>query len=244
MDTYVLDLGAINGKVAVAIWRKEIKNVHLKAYRTLDVSLCLSPKIPNDWIIDFLEKRKEWIDKQITKYKAASGYNSLHDLKNGSSTQFLGKDIRVIQKWADGGTAKVVAEEKTIIIYLRDGDSSDKFNRLFQSWWRKYAYSIFSEELTFLHDQIFKKYSIPLPTLRIRKMNTLWGSCTKKLNKIVLNKYLLKADRLCIQYVILHELTHLLYDRHNTDFYNFLTIQMPDWKQRKSRLDKEVVNGL
>jgi len=244
MDTYILDLGAINGKVSVTIQRKEVKNVHLKVYRTLEVSLNLSPQVPDEWIVDFLEKRKAWVDKQVTKYKAASGYNSLYDLRSGSSTQFLGKDIRIIKKHAGTGASKVVVEEKIVTIYLNDENDSDKFNQMFHIWWRKQAFAIFSEELTLLYNKFFKKYSTPLPTLRIRKMDTLWGSCTKKLNKIVLNEYLLKADRLCIQYVILHELTHLLYEKHSADFYNFLTIQMPDWKQHKSRLDKEVVNGL
>ncbi|MCL2260482.1 MAG: M48 family metallopeptidase [Fibromonadales bacterium] len=244
MNTYTLDLGAINGKVCVAIQPKKIKNVHLKVYRTLNVSLNLPHKVPSEWIVNFLEKRKSWIDKQITKYKAASGYNDLHDLKNGSSTQFLGKDIRIIQQKSNDDKLEIVAEEKTIIIYLKEENDSDKFNKIFQSWWRKQAYNVFSEELAFLYNKIFKKYSIPFPALQIRKMNTLWGSCIKKRNKIVLNEYLLKADKLCIQYVVLHELTHLLYDKHNADFYNFLTIQMPDWKLRKNRLDKEVVNGL
>jgi len=244
MDTYTLDLGAINGKVCVTIQRKAIKNVHLKVYRTLDVFLNLSPNVADEWIIDFLEKRKEWVDRQITKYKAANGYNSLHDLKSGSSTQFLGKDLRIIQKKSDNGETKIIVDEKTVIIYLDDETDTEKLNKVFHAWWRKQAYNTFSEELTFLYNRILKKYSIPFPVLQIRKMSTLWGSCTKKQNKIVLNEYLLKADRLCIQYVILHELTHLLYENHDTNFYNFLTIQMPDWKQRKNRLDKEVVNGL
>ena len=75
-------------------------------------------------------------------------------------------------------------------------------------------------------------------------MKTQWGSCTKSKNKITLNEYLLKANNRCIRYVILHELTHLLYQYHNEDFYNFLTIQMPDWKKRKSELDNDVVQWL
>jgi predicted metal-dependent hydrolase len=75
-------------------------------------------------------------------------------------------------------------------------------------------------------------------------MKTLWGSCTKSKGKITFNEYLLKADIRCIQYVILHELTHLMYTYHNADFYNFLTVQMPDWQERKKQLDKDVVQGL
>jgi predicted metal-dependent hydrolase len=244
MDKYFLDLGAINGEISVAVNRKDVKNVHLKVYRDLTVSLNLSPKIPDEWIIEFLEARKNWIDKQITKYKAASGFNNLHSLKNGSSTQYLGKDIRIIQEKSESGKTEILSDGKTLRVYLADENDTVAFDRLFQSWWRKQAQTIFSEELTLLYNKIFKKYSIEFPILQIRKMSTLWGSCTKKLSKIVLNEYLLKADRLCIQYVVLHELTHLLYEKHNVDFYNFLTIHMPDWKQRKSQLDKEVVNGL
>ena len=75
-------------------------------------------------------------------------------------------------------------------------------------------------------------------------MRTLWGSCAPAKGKITLNEYLLKADIRCIQYVILHELTHLIYPKHNKEFYDFLTIQMPDWVERKARLDTEVVHGL
>jgi len=244
MESYILDLGAINGKINVAVNRKDVKNVHLKVYRDFAVSLSLSPKVPDEWITKFLEARKNWIDKQLTKYKAASGYNNLHSLKSGSSTQYLGKDIRIIQEKSENGKAEIMPDGKTLKIYLINENDADTFDRLFQSWWRKQAQTIFLEELTLLYNKIFKKYSVAFPLLQIRKMNTLWGSCTKKLNKIVLNEYLLKADRLCIQYVVLHELTHLLYEKHTSDFYNFLTIHMPDWKQRKSQLDKEVVNGL
>lgn len=95
-----------------------------------------------------------------------------------------------------------------------------------------------------IYSRFFKKYGVDKPALYVRKMKTLWGSCTPSKNKITLNQYLLKADLRCIQYVVLHELTHLLYPYHNTDFYNFLTIQMPDWKERKKQLDLEVVQGL
>lgn len=75
-------------------------------------------------------------------------------------------------------------------------------------------------------------------------MQTLWGSSIPKKNRITLNEYLLKANIRYIEYVVLHELTHLLYPNHNSDFYDFLTSQMPDWKERKKQLDTEVAQGL
>jgi len=95
-----------------------------------------------------------------------------------------------------------------------------------------------------LYQKIFKKHGLNQPNILVRKMKTLWGSCTPTKDKITLNEYLLKADIRCIQYVILHELTHLIYPNHSKEFYDFLTIHMPDWKERKKQLDNEVVQGL
>ena len=92
METKILDLGAINGQVSVQIIRKKIKNVHLKVFRSLEVVLSVPSTVPNDWIDFFLNDHIEWIDSQITKYKRASGYNNLSNIRSGSSTQLLGKD--------------------------------------------------------------------------------------------------------------------------------------------------------
>jgi len=75
-------------------------------------------------------------------------------------------------------------------------------------------------------------------------MKTMWGNCNPIKSLITFNEYLYKANLLGIQYVIMHEMTHLLYPKHNQNFYNFLTVQMPNWKERKKILDIEVVQGI
>ena len=75
-------------------------------------------------------------------------------------------------------------------------------------------------------------------------MKTLWGSCSVNRNKVTFNQYLTKAKPACIEYVVLHELVHFLYPNHSKKFYDFLSIYMPDWKERKKVLDTEVVHGL
>ena len=95
METIILDLGAINGQVSVQIIRKNIKNVHLKVFRNLDVVLSVPMTVPFDWIDSFLNNHIEWIDDKITKYKKSSGYNNLLSIRSGSSIQLLGKDVRI-----------------------------------------------------------------------------------------------------------------------------------------------------
>ncbi|NLM68375.1 MAG: M48 family metallopeptidase, partial [Enterococcus sp.] len=90
MEVYKLDLGVKNGIVSVSITKKPIKNIHLKVFRDMKVSLSVPLSISDDWIVNFLNERISWIDKQITKYKESSGYNNLENIINGSSTRLLG----------------------------------------------------------------------------------------------------------------------------------------------------------
>ena len=229
------------GKYKVNIVRKNIKNVHLKVHRDLSVFVSVPVVADYEWIVAFIQDKKEWIEKQLDKYRKSSGYNNLSDLKSGSSTQFLGKDLRVYLVQSDKN--KVMADEKSVTVYLKDSNDREKENALFAEWWKNQAEEIYASMVD-RYMPIFLRHKIQRPQICIRKMKTLWGSCSKHLNKITLNEYLLKADIRCIEYVVFHELTHLIYNAHNKDFYDFLTIYMPDWKERKKRLDTEVVQGL
>ncbi len=242
MDKYCLNIDSIHGDVTVNITRKTIKNIHLKVCDNLQVNLSIPNNVDDTLIEKILLSKKIWIAKQLAKYKQSQGFNTLIDVKNGTSTQYLGKDLRILKKQSPKDYIEI--DEKTMFVYLKDVDDNEKFSKIIYAFWREQAELIFQRELDLLYDKIFKKYGIKKPTLHIRKMKTLWGSCTQSKNKITLNEYLLKADLQGIQYVILHELTHLMYRNHNKEFYTFLTIQMPDWKTRKERLDKDVVQGL
>ena len=88
MEEKELYLSPINGSVKVEIYRKKIKNVHLKVFRSLTVYLSVPEQVPNDWIDNFLNQRTKWIDDQITKYKKSSGYNN-QSVKNRTFNIFL-----------------------------------------------------------------------------------------------------------------------------------------------------------
>jgi predicted metal-dependent hydrolase len=113
---------------------------------------------------------------------------------------------------------------------------------LFEAWWRQQARALYGEILDALYP-VIEKHSVKKPRLYIRKMRTLWGSSSPGRNTITLNFYLLQARRPCIEYVVLHELSHFLYPSHSREFYDFLTLYMPDWKERKKILDNDVARG-
>ena len=242
MEHITLELSQINGTVDVKIVRKNIKNVHLKVFRSLEVVLSVPMQVPQEWIQNFLNKRTKWIDEQITKYKLSGGINTLDNIKNGTSVQMLGKDMRIV--FQEDSKNYLEVDEKRITLFLKDVTDEEFAQKMFFRWWKKTAEDAFQNELDTLYEKIFKKYQVAKPDIYVRKMKTLWGSCTPSKSKVTFNNYLYKANIRCIQYVVLHELTHLLYPNHSKQFYDFLTVHMPDWQERKKQLDTEVVQGL
>lgn len=228
-------------EIHVKIVRKKIKNVHLKVYRDLTATLSVPYSTSDSWAEAFVLSKSSWLDKQIEKYKRSSGYNNLTSLRSGSSTRMFGKDLRIYI--VNDEKEHIELDEKSVAMHLRNTSNTTHNNEFFENWWKFQAYQLY-DELVEKWMPVFKRHGVEKPLVTIKKMKTLWGSCNKEKCKITLNEYLLKADARCIEYVVLHELTHLIYNGHNKDFYDFITIYMPDWKERKKQLDTEVVQGL
>lgn len=94
-------------------------------------------------------------------------------------------------------------------------------------------FSILSENFP-----LFAAYKIPFPTLKVRKMNSRWGSCNVVKKIITLNSRLYFKEDYLIKYVVLHELSHLVYADHSKNFYAVLKSVMPDYKQAEKLLNK------
>jgi predicted metal-dependent hydrolase len=106
-----------------------------------------------------------------------------------------------------------------------------------KEWYRERAKIKFAE-ISEPIIQRFKKYNVEPSSLYIQYMENRWGSCTPK-GKIILNVELVKASKPCIEYVITHELCHLLHRNHTSAFYQLLATEMPDWERWKNKLEKQ-----
>jgi len=232
----------IYSNTSIMVIKKSIKNVHLKVYRDMTVRCSFPLSASEEYIDKFLIKRIDWVQKQLAKYKEANGADNLECVRDGSCVQMLGKDYRVFIREGK----QVVQEEdgKNIVLYTRWSDDEKRVQNQFAIWWRKKATEVFHKILDELFGKVIAKYGIGKPRLKLRAMKTMWGSYAFKSNTITINDYLLKANLLQIEYVILHELTHTRFRQHNIEFYNFLTIHMPDWKERKKVLDTQIAQGI
>jgi len=241
MITKKLGLTSPLGDVEVIIERKRVKNIRLKVFPNGLVKLSVPFGVLDGFINDFLKRKTTWIEKSLNYFKDAGAVELETRIHSGVSTRILGRQTRIIVN-----EAKIYKiEQKEGYVYIQSPAAGDKqaLQKQFERWWQKQSKAYFLMVVDRLYP-VVAKHGIDKPALQVRKMKTLWGSCSRKHGKINLNYYLYKAPPPCIDYVVLHELTHFLYPKHNKDFYEFLTVHMPDWKERKRILDHEIVKGL
>ena len=216
--------------------QKSVKNLNLRIRRDGSVFVSAHPAISIERIDAFVAGKGGYIRSAQKRFQEMAQYAPKpKQYVSGETFYLLGRGVRLsVEKnvrdtiWNDG-----------VYLHLqtKDPDDFSKKQRLVTAYLDEQCHAVFSEILSEIYP-IFQKYGIPMPALRIRNMETRWGSCLAQKGIITLNKRLLKAPRHCIEYVVMHELCHFLYPDHSKRFYTFLTTLMPDWRERKSILDQ------
>lgn len=238
MDYYV----TINGKsLPVFVTYKFIKTVRLRVFPSGEILLSVPADTPKEWIIEFLNKKQKWVSKKMAIFEKTKAIEKEVHIRSGASTCILGRQLIIYVEPAK--QKRIVKNDNKLFLYTTNPNDQLDINKQFKNWWQRSSKDYFSGIVDKLYP-IIRKHGIEKPKVMVKKMSTLWGSCSKKTGRINLNYYLYKASVPCIEYVVLHELTHFLYPHHNKDFYDFLTIHMPDWQERKKKLDYEIVLGI
>ncbi len=181
---------------------------------------------------NFIHQRAHWIRRQIRYFAQFAPRTPKRQFVGGESHLYLGKQYRL--KIRPSATDEVLLKRGFFHIQAVD-DKPAHIAMLLEAWyWRKaevYFAQVFAECW-----QLWQHKGLDQPKLKIRKMKTLWGSFSVK-RGITLNLELIKAPRECIEYVVVHELCHLLHLNHGPEFYNLLEQSLPDWVKRKQRLE-------
>jgi len=214
----------------IQIIKKDIKNITLKVKPTCEVILT-APLLTTDEHIEFiLTKRKDWIRKKIAFYKA-NKKPQIKEYVSGENVRYLGKNYRlkIIQSDDEG----VKLQRGYIQIFIKNKSNLEKKKKLLKDWYLLKSENYFKK--------IIARYSsivnVDIQNIRIRQMKSRWGSCNSAKLYINLNSELIKKPSNAIEYVIFHELAHLIHPNHSREFYNYLSVYMPDWKKRKERLE-------
>ncbi len=178
-----------------------------------------------------IRKKAPWIIKQQSFFLSFQPKTPQRRYINGETHLYLGRHYRL--HVITGKMESVKLKGKFIEITASD---KSRVKDLLSEWYLQHARLKFHEIATPLVDK-FKKHKVEPGSIVLRDMPTRWGSCTPK-GKIILNPELIKAPKGCIEYVIIHELCHLIHHDHTQKFLDLQFREMKEWEKWKMKLEK------
>ena len=216
----------------VQIVKKDVKHINLKVKPSGEVILT-APTDSNERDIEYvLKKRADWINKKIAFFDTHRDIEE-KEYVSGENFRYLGRNYRL--KVLESREEGVKLQRGYLQIFVKNTVDIERKKRLLHKWYSQKAKLHFSKAIE-KYKPIVKQN---IETVRIREMKTRWGSCNPSRGYINLNLKLIEKPTECIEYVVFHELAHLIHANHSVKFYNYLNLFMPDWKKRKVRLESK-----
>lgn len=212
---------------------RDRKTLGITVHPDLSVEVRAPLGTTKEKIYERVEKRASWILEQKRYFLAFEPKNIEYLYKSGETHYYLGRQYRL--KIEEGKAEEVFYKGRYLLIETKD-TSAKHVKKLLEVWYRERAKIKFAEYAEPIIER-FKKYDVEPKELFVQQMQYRWGSCTTKGN-IILNPDLVKASIACIEYVITHELCHLVHKHHNKAFFALLSREMPDWEKWKMKLEK------
>lgn len=226
-----------NGVITYLLTRKKVKNVNLRIKQDGSVLVSANRRVPVSFIDDFIRQKQGLIFSALAKYREK---RELHrdvpkQYISGENYILFGKSF--LLKVEESEKEMVYADEVYINLKVNDKENFRHKEILMTKWLKKYQTAVFQELITQTYAK-FQKFDVPFPTLKIKTMKSRWGSCQPQKGIITLNSRLTEAPRDSVEYVVVHEFTHFIHPNHSKQFWDFVTMMMPDWKERKKALEK------
>ncbi|MFT5580092.1 MAG: putative metal-dependent hydrolase [Paraglaciecola psychrophila] len=211
--------------------RRKTLALHVLADGSVEVR---APKwVSRRVIVDFVEGRVDWVLQQRSERLLKQ--QSLPVYRAGEAHYFLGQSYQLN---VSRGRAGVDLDGGVLQVSTADPDSAPQVQKSLERWYRQQAKTVYEERLfacfESFPDWFQDRYRMPVIT--VRKMRRRWGSCSST-GEVTLNMSLIKMPQACIDYVIVHELSHLHAFHHGAAFYQLLSEVMPSWKEREALIE-------
>lgn len=223
----------------VEVVLKDIKNIHLSVYPPNGrIKIAAPLRMDLETIKIYTISKLSWI-KQQQKKLLSQPRESIREYITQESHYYLGKRylLKIVEVDAK---PKVILKHKHIILYIRPNTNTEKRKEILENWYR--------EKLKEHTADFIKKWE---PTMQvtvnefgIKKMKTKWGTCNIEAKRIWLNLELAKKPLNCIEYIVIHEMVHLLERNHNQRFIAFMNNFLPFWKEIRKELNQLPVSHI
>lgn len=219
-----------NQTVYFQVKRAKRKTLAIEVHPDMSVWAICPPDIHIDAIKQRIEKRAPWIRKQQRYFEQFLPRIPEREYVGGETHLYLGRKYLLKVHKSDEETVKLKSGQIGVHTPIT---TPSHIKMLLAGWYAKHAQAVYLEMYTAAFIR-FSAFKIAKPPLEIRRMKNRWGSCTPK-GKIILNPELIKAPKKCIEYVLTHELCHLIEPNHSPAFYELQDKVMVDnamWKKK------------
>jgi len=222
------------GGLAVDVVRKNIKNLHLGVYPPHGRIRVAAPQGMDDEAIRLVVITKlAWIKRQQIRFRTQERQSPREYIYRESHYHFGHRYLlNVIEQ---EGPAKIVIRNKKVLdLFVPEGSDIPKRERVMHAWYRG--------ELKALIPTIIKKWEpvlgVEVSFYGIKKMKTKWGSCNSRAARIWINLELAKKSIQCLEYIVVHEMVHLLHRHHDEIFKGLMDRVMPQWRLYRDELNR------
>ena len=219
------------------VHRKKVKNINLRIKPNMEVYISVPMNLHRDYIENFIRSKESWIKSVLKKVEDVKEKQKGFEYKTGEIHRFLGKEYNLTVKTGNFNSVNLVNNEKkpNIILTVNENilENIDEKKKIMEKWYFENAKKLFPQFM----EKWLKILDEYVEKVAIKPMKTRWGSCNYVKKYITLNTELIKRTPFEIEYVVLHELTHLKYPNHGKGFYNYVERYIPNYKIAEKMLN-------
>ena len=219
------------------VHRKKVKNINLRIKPNMEIYISVKMNLHRDYIENFIRSKEGWIKSVLKKVEDVKEKQKGFEYKTGEIHKFLGKEYNLTVKTGSFNGVNLVNNEKNpnIILTVNENilENTDEKKKIMEKWYFENAKKLFPQFM----EKWLKILDEHVEKVAIKPMKTRWGSCNYVKKYINLNTELIKRTPFEIEYVVLHELTHLKYPNHGKGFYNYIERYMPNYKIAEKMLN-------
>ena len=218
--------------IHVAVTRKNIKNVHLSVYPPNGVVRMSAPlRMSDETLRVFLVAKVGWIRSQQKKLQEAQRETPREYIDRES--HYLWGSRLLLKVKEEVLPANLEVKSRQLILRIRPGSTLESRESVVHAWYRDQVRSAAEPVIA----KWEKKLNVSANSLFVQKMKTKWGSCNTAKKNIRLNTELGKKPKECLEYIVVHELVHLLEPSHNAKFQELMDTHLPNWRALRSQLN-------
>lgn len=220
--------------ISVDVQRKDIKNLHVGVYPPAGRVRVAAPlRLDDEAVRLAVISRLGWIRRQQAAF-TQQDRQSQREFVSGESHYFRGRRYRLEVIERPGPLSVSIRSNTVLSMEVPPGLDADKRAELLDRWYRNQLRAATPGLL----DKWLPKLEVPAPEVRIRRLKTLWGSCNAEARRIWLNLELIKKPPTCLEFIMVHELAHLIERHHNDHFLAIMDRAMPTWRAARDELNR------